>query len=139
MIADDVVALALAKLYNKDRADDVRSRVEPGVYEIDATIKLEGRLTVHKDHMAENHQRLNPLLLIAILLDGVPRQVRNARIREAVGRLAAGETPDISEIKAETEEAVRVLMEATSEPRKGKAIYTGDAELIAVPVAAAVR
>lgn len=137
MIDDEIIALAVAKLFNEERTKEVREQVGPGFYAIDATIRLTGTLKVHKDHMAENHQRLNPLLLIAILLDGVPRQVRNARIREAVGRLAAGETPDISEIKAETEEAVATLMQATSQPRKGKAVYVGNAELVAVPAMAA--
>jgi len=130
MISSDIIALALARVYGETAAKKVRDRVCSGVYEIDETVRLTGKLKVFDDYEATNHQRLNPLLLLAILLDGMPKQVRNARIREAVARLAAGEAPDISEIKAETDAAVAELMAATKAHAKGKAVFDGDVAVV---------
>ena len=136
-IANVAVALAVAKLYGKEAADNVRDAVGPGEYPIDAVVAFNGRLKVGNDYRAKNHQRLNPLKLIAILLDGIPKQVRNARIREAIARIAAGEVPDVDDLKAETDAAVAELMQATEEPARGRATYIGDAVLaggVIVPV-----
>lgn len=137
-IADNAVALTVAKMYKAEAAyDAVRDAVVPGEYPIDAVVEFHGRLKVGVDYRAKNHQRLNPLKLIAILLDGIPKQVRNARLREAIARIAAGETPDVDDLKAETDAAVAELMQATEEPSRGRVTYIGDATLgggIIVPV-----
>jgi hypothetical protein len=128
--------LAIVKLFGKDAADLVRDRVGQGEYPIDATVRIVGTLKVHADYMQKNHQRLNPLLLIALLLDGMPKQVRNARIRDAVARAAAGEAPDISEIKEATEEAVATLMASTEALARGKTVFHGELVLAEAEVTA---
>lgn len=128
--------LALVKLFSKDEADLIRDGVAQGEFIINTTVNIRGVLKVGKDYMAKNHQRLNPLQLIALLLDGMPKQVRDARVREAVARLARGEAPDTSDLKATTDAAVEELMTATEALARGKTSFAGAIEIVEVEATA---
>jgi len=121
----NIETLAASKAIAAKIAKTAREGVEPGKYDVNFDVHVEGTVTVGEDYEQRMVNKAQPWNIIAALLE------ENARVAEAAGEtgvdinklMAAAEAMDpdiVKRSKKQAEEAAAALKEATLTPTKGK-------------------
>lgn len=128
---DNIVRLALAKAYTDSKAKEIREQVSPGKFEVDATIKIHGTLTVCEDHEAANVQKCCPWTLALIALNKLNPETREFVINEALVFIKSGiQLEHLDALKKHTAKLAEKVLGATVETRKGVAKFSGCVEVL---------
>jgi len=121
----NIETLAASKAIAAKFAKTAREGVEPGTYDVDFNVHVEGTVTVGKDFEQRQVNKAQPWNIIAALLE------ENARVAEAAGEtgvdikklIKAAEAMDpgmVTRAKEQAESAAAALKAATLSPAKGK-------------------
>lgn len=97
------------------RIKDTGWRPEPGVYDVDFTAHIRGRVTVRADTKMRAAQKAKPWALLAVAMSKLNGVTIEALVREA-------ENAPEAEIKARVQEALENIKGATVVTRRGDVI-----------------
>ena len=105
--------LALSK-YTLDKA--VRGEIEPGKYEVDVYVRVQGTVTVGKDYEANIVASIPALKLLAVALSKLNGVTIASLLRE-VGNV------DEAPVKKEAQDAVNAIKDGSKKTCKGKVTH----------------
>lgn len=109
-------------------SDEEREKLSPGEYTVDAKIHLTAKITVGKDQMAKQVNKVEPWVALGIALDHLNDVTRRHIIDQLASILDKPEDSDEERkvkkdrretIKTSTQEAMESLAMETMQPRKG--------------------
>ena len=118
-------SLAVAKVIKDAALKAARSDMQPGVYDVDFTVKIDGTITVGHDYQAEVPNKAKPWNLVVALMAEIERlQAATGKVGIDLDKiLAAAETMDptlVEKAEEAANEAAAKLKAATLSPCKGK-------------------
>jgi hypothetical protein len=122
--------LAILKTFSKEEADEARDAagLQPGKYEVDALVRIKGRLSVGTNYDADNVMKLCPWRLFKIALSKCNAATAESIAEEALAALDAGTPIDTEEVKNSVNRLCNRLKRRTLTPCKGAVRFDGTAE-----------
>lgn len=84
-VKDNVVRLAVSKAVKESVEKKARENVAPGVYDVDATIRIRGTIRKGEDYEKDQPHRVKWDLLFAVLASKVNDETLNAVLRDYAG------------------------------------------------------
>lgn len=124
----DIHILALSRLFDSrcKQSKEARQEIEPGEYDIDMTVRVQGSLSVGEDYSQEIVAKADPWALLAVALDKLNGTTVEALVRDS-GEIAKAE---VVKVKEQTKAAMEALKGRTETDCKGKV----QASLTATPM-----
>lgn len=115
-----VEILALSRVFDprKGRAKAVREEIEPGEYEFDFNVHIEGVMTVREDYTSRIVAKAHPWTLLMLLADKVNEATLNSLVRQSVG--IDKNDPRVKEFKERVSKAIQEIKDPTTTECKGR-------------------
>lgn len=122
--------LAILKTYSKEEADKARddAGLQPGKYEVDALVRIKGRLSVGANYESPNVMKLCPWTLFKIALSKCNAATAESIAEEALAALDAGTKVETDEIKRSVNRLCERMKRETITPCRGAVRFDGTAE-----------
>jgi len=127
--------LALSRLFDKStsRGKSIREEVEPGEYEFDFTINVQGRMVIREDYKSRIVAKAQPWTLLMLLAD----KVNEAKLSKLVAQAAEIDKSD--DRVAEFKERVNSAMQEIKAPTETRCKGTVKADAVVQPVGKTVH
>ena len=120
--------VALSRLFDPraKQAKTTRAEVEPGDYDIDVTVRVQGKLTVASDYESHIVAKADPWALLAVALD----KLNGVSVDKLVSEAEQIAKARVIAVKKDTKTAMDRIKGKTITPCKGKV----SAKLVATPL-----
>ena len=122
------IPLAISKAPAGPALTQAREKLDPGEYQVDATVRVTGVVRVGEDYTQRITANANPWGLLAVALSKLNSVTVESLVREA-DRVAAGVTKDI---QARATSAIQEIKAATERTCAGKVTHTLTLETLGV-------
>ncbi len=124
-ILGDIETFVASKVISKKLVQAVRKNIKPGLYKVDCLVHIQGELKVCPDYQQKQVNKLNPWLLVKVLMDKLNGQTLESIVSETLARQVEDDDPDVEDLKLRTLAAAAEMAESCKQTSKGPTFWEG--------------
>lgn len=122
---DSIEGFVIRKTVSEKLAKVMRKTIKPGLYQVDCMVHIKGELKVCADYEQKQVNKLNPWLLVQVLMDKLNGQTLESVVHETLARQVEDDDPDIEDLKVRTMAAAATMAESCKQISKGPTFWEG--------------
>lgn len=120
-----IEGFAMRKVVSEKLAKVMRIGIKPGLHQVDCMVHVKGELKVCADYQQKQVNKLNPWLLVQVLMDKLNGQTLESVVHETLARQVEDDDPDIEDLKLRTQVAAAAMAQSCMQMSKGPTFWEG--------------